>query len=86
MTARWRIKAWIPDIDHCILKRHYQHNCKLCVVARAIETAERMADVHHRASTAVKWSVEKIDGHLNGWVKVFDSEDRIGQWVKRHGH
>ena len=85
-TTRWRFILWLTDRPEIRMTKHYQHACKLCAIKRCQEWATLMSDGHGHCHDSVKWTIEKIDGHLTQWNIVFSSDDRIGPWVRRHGH
>jgi hypothetical protein len=83
---RYRLRAWFPEREDQVAKKHLTLKCKVCAMARAMDMAENMEANMGRAPGSAKWTVERIDGHLNGWVIVARSEHIPGAWVRRHGH
>lgn len=55
-------------------------------MGRAMDLATEMEVAHKRAEGTVKWTVEKIEGHIGRWTIIATSDHIPSAWVRRHGH
>ena len=67
-------------------KKHLTFKCRLCAIRKVLDMVMSMEDTHKRADGTAKWTVEAMNGHLNGWEVVANDKDRLSPWIYRHGH
>ncbi len=68
------------------VRKQWSGPCGLCAVARCLGMAETCETAHKVEPGTCKWTVEFLDGGINGWNIKYTDGSRLGALVKRHGH
>jgi hypothetical protein len=82
--SKYRTRIWCDSVPNRTLSVTANDSCSLCVLAKCLSLKERYAISFSRPADEIAWTVEYLDGGINGWNIIYHYRRPLPSALKVH--